>query len=231
MLPAFEDKNPQTLSKHMVVEECIAHVTAQNARLDEAENNMRALEQERDKILGELNQWRSQADIILQKPNSISTCSIPQTRHGDCRGIALSPTGNLTGAGSSLDPVPRYSHPAALAETTQANAHHTSLGGSSLLDSFDLGVQSSLVSMADQSNENIDLAGSLGESTMCTLSQHSAQPGPSNNSGHITADMFDSMVVLEGLQQSASLGPMAYDPVNALDLLEDLQTYAENYLA
>ncbi|KUI67414.1 hypothetical protein VM1G_03136 [Cytospora mali] len=215
LLPALSDKAPQTLSKHTVVEEGISHVMVQNARLDEAAQNMRALAQERDELLNELNQWRSQAGISLRRPRETTAYSPEQV------GPETSPARDATLIGSPLGAVPGSNDLSVLPEIIQANMSHASLCGHVLPEPFDAGGAPAPVS---------ELTRPSGDSMIREDLPQPAQTGLFNNSGCLDAAVVDTTFVLEALQPSRSLDSVLYDPADMLNLTADPHTNVENYL-
>lgn len=88
----------------MVVKETIAHVVAQNACSDEATPHNCALIHERDELLSELDQWRSQDAIAVGQANSFSTRPIQQDNHEESSQVRLSATRKPAGLCSPLGP-------------------------------------------------------------------------------------------------------------------------------
>ncbi|KUI53375.1 hypothetical protein VP1G_00597 [Cytospora mali] len=224
LLPALSDKAPQTLSKHTVVEEGISHVVVQNARLDEAAQNMRALAQERDELLSELNQWRSQAGISLRQPRETTAYSLERI------GPEASPARNPAPVDSPLGTVPGSSDLSVLPEVGQANVSHASLCGNALPEPFGAGGAPAPVSAVNNSHVALGLNRPLEDLMIGETPQQPAQTELFNNSGCLNAAVFDTTFVLEALQPSRSLDSVLCDPADMLNFTADPHTNVENYL-
>ncbi|KAI1336480.1 hypothetical protein F5Y15DRAFT_200359 [Xylariaceae sp. FL0016] len=70
LLPSLAETEPQRLSKHVVVDESIAFIRSQQSRIDAAAEQLQATERERDELLAEVNQWRTQSGIELRRASA-----------------------------------------------------------------------------------------------------------------------------------------------------------------
>ncbi|ROW10719.1 hypothetical protein VPNG_05102 [Cytospora leucostoma] len=227
LLPSLRDRNPQALSKHIVVEEGITHITALNARLDEAAQQMHAIVKERDEILGELNRWRSQAGIAPRQPSDRNADPLQQGDHGESSRIGPSPARHPVGVDSPFEPSPEASDLA-----FQVNMPHAFLGDNAIPDPdpFDTVNPPLPVSFVGPSRMAPDPPVSLGMSKIGADIQTHADSDPFNN--EFTADMFDANFVLDALQPTTSDGPADHQSTNGLtlDFIPDMQTYTGNYI-
>lgn len=215
----------------MVVEESIAHVTAQNARLDEATQHIDALVQERDELLSELNQWRSQAGIVLRQPNDNHTESIQQSVPGEDTQLCPSPTRNPVGVDNLFEPVSENRDTPAFPEITQSSVPHASINENRLLDPFDTVDPPVPVSLIDQAPVVSGFDGPLGDSMMGTCPDIPAHNPLFDSSACLTADMFDTTFVLEALRPSTNMAPIYHNSANVLNLPADLNAQTGNYMA
>lgn len=226
LLPSLRDRNPQALSKHMVVEEGIAHITALNARLEEATRQVRAVAEERDAVLGELNRWRGQAGIAPRQPSG-GDVEPPQQQGGRGEGsrMVLSPARRTVGVDSPLEPSPEASDLA-----FHADMPHAFLGDNVISDPFDTVDPPLPVSFVGAACVAPVPPVSLGMSTIGTEIQTHADSDPFNSD--FTADMFDANFVLDALQPSTSDGMADLQSTNGLtlDLIPDMQTYIGNFI-
>ncbi|KAK7746754.1 hypothetical protein SLS53_001942 [Cytospora paraplurivora] len=225
LLPSLRDRNPQALSKHVVVEEGITHITALNARLEEAAQQMHAIVKERDDILSELNRWRSQAGVAPREPSGRDVDPPQQGDHGESSRIGPSPARHPVGVDSPFEPSPEASDLA-----FQVNMPHAFLGDNAPPDPFDTVNPPLPVSFVGPSRVAPNPPVSLGMSTIGADIQTHADSDPFNND--FATDMFDANFILDALQPSTSDGPVDHQPTNGLtlDLIPDMQTYTGDYI-
>lgn len=215
----------------MVVEESIAHITTQNARLDEVSQDIRALVQERDELLGELNQWRGQAGIALRQPSDVNSQSLQISGPGEDTQLCLSPApNNPVGIDSLFEPAPENRDLSALPEMTQTSMPQAALNGNNLLDPFDAGDPPVPVSLMDQPPVPPGIPGPLGDPMMDTSPQHPPQNPLFDNSACLTADMFDPTFILDALRPSTNMGPAYQNAANVLNLPADMNTHSGQYM-
>lgn len=189
----------------MVVKETIAHLVAQNARLDEATRHIRALIHERDGLLSELNQWRSQDGIVVGQPSGFSTRPIQQDNHEESSQVRLSATRKPAWLCSPLEsvlgdgdlravPAP-FQVPNVPTSTPDENASIKPLDA--------VGSQVSIF-LIDQSIQGLDLVEPFGSVGLGTLLQQPAQIGLFDYIGGLTAVCFDGTFALEAHQPALS---------------------------
>lgn len=215
----------------MVVEESIAHITTQNARLDEVTQEFRALAQERDDLLIELNQWRGQAGIALRQPNDNDAQPIQQAGPGEDTQSSLFPTRGPVGIDSLFEAVPEAGDLSDFPEITQAGMPQAPLDGNNLLDPFDAGNPPVPESLIDQVPVAPGLPGPLGDPMIDTSPQNPVQNHLFDNTAGLTADMFDTTFILDALRPSTNVAPVYRNSTDLLNLPADLNTHSGQYMA
>ncbi|KAI3396290.1 hypothetical protein diail_12312 [Diaporthe ilicicola] len=78
LLPSLAGCKPQTISKHVVVDESIKHIAAKNERFSEALSHIQALIEERDDLVAEVNQWRNRIGLAARQSTTAGDAFVRQ---------------------------------------------------------------------------------------------------------------------------------------------------------
>ncbi|KAL1869147.1 hypothetical protein Daus18300_005684 [Diaporthe australafricana] len=78
LLPSLAGCKAQTISKHVVVDESIKHIAAQNECFSEALNRIKALIEERDDLIAVVNQGRNRIGLAARQSNTAADAFVRQ---------------------------------------------------------------------------------------------------------------------------------------------------------